>query len=150
MTDFRLHTRWELAAPRARVWDALRRPLDWPRWWPYVKSVDELDAGDANGIAARHRVLWTSRLPYSVQLVTRVVEVRAPELIRVQAEGDVRGEGVWQLDGTATGTRVDYTWCVDLDKRWMRALAPLLRKVFAWNHHAVMDAGGAGLAAHLR
>jgi hypothetical protein len=31
----------------------------------------------------------------------------------------------------------------------MNALAPLLAPAFAWNHHAVMRAGGDGLARHL-
>jgi hypothetical protein len=31
-------------------------------------------------------------------------------------------------------------------KRWMNAIAPVARPVFAWNHHAVMKNGGRGLA----
>ena len=42
-----------------------------------------------------------------------------------------------------------YIWEVDTAKRWMNALAPLLRPLFVWNHHAIMRAGEAGLRRHL-
>jgi uncharacterized protein YndB with AHSA1/START domain len=144
-SEFVLVSDWRIAAPRASVWQALRRPCEWPAWWPYVKRVEELEHGNGGGVGARHRVHWTSRLPYSIHLVTRVVEVREPELIRVEAAGDLRGEGVWRLREEDGGTGVEYTWRVGLDKGWMRALAPLLRPVFAWNHNAVMAAGEQGL-----
>ena len=59
-------------------------------------------------------------------------------------------EGVWRLREGDGGTGVEYTWRVGLDKGWMRALAPLLRPVFAWNHNAVMAAGEDGLRRLLR
>jgi len=143
--SFLLVSDWRLAAPRAAVWRALHEPQAWPRWWRYVKRVDELERGDGNGIGARHRVHWTSRLPYAIHLETRVAEVREPDYIRVEASGDLDGEGVWRLADAERGTGVEYTWRVRLDKPWMRALAPLLRPAFAWNHNAVMTAGEAGL-----
>jgi uncharacterized protein YndB with AHSA1/START domain len=148
-TDFVLVSHWRIAAPRERVWDALKHPADWPRWWPYVKAVDELDAGDADGLGARYRFHWTSRLPYSLRLVTTVVEIRKPERIVARAEGDLSGTGTWRLDESDGATAVEYTWSVGLDRAWMRALLPLLRPAFAWNHNAVMSAGERGLRAHL-
>ena len=147
--DFVLVSNWRIAAPRERVWEALKHPVEWPRWWPFVASVDELDAGDADGVGARYRFHWTSRLPYSIRLLTTVVEIVAPERIRARAEGDLGGTGTWRLAEDGAATAVEYTWSVDLDRAWMRALLPLLRPVFAWNHNAVMAAGERGLARHL-
>ena len=39
-----------------------------------------------------------------------------------------------------------YEWNVHTTKRWMNAMAPLLRPVFEWNHNWVMRNGGAGIA----
>lgn len=147
--DFVLVSNWTLAAPIDAVWDALKHPVEWPRWWPFVRAVDELDAGDADGVGARYRFHWSSRLPYSIRLLTTVTAVERPHCIVARAEGDLRGTGIWKLDRDAGATRVEYTWSVDLDRAWMRTLLPVLRPAFAWNHNAVMDAGERGLATHL-
>jgi hypothetical protein len=149
-SDFLLVSNWRLAAPRPDIWSVLKTPTEWPRWWRFVASVDELDHGDASGLGAKHRVSWTSRLPYRVNLETVVVETQAEQLIRLRAEGDVQGEGCWRLrDAEGGGCSAEYTWRVAVDKPWMRALAPLLRPVFAWNHNAVMDEGERGLKRYL-
>ena len=148
-TDFVLVSHWRIAAPRERVWNALKHPTEWPRWWPYVKAVDELDAGDADGLGARYRFHWTSRLPYAIRLLTTVVESRKPERIVARAEGDLSGTGTWMLRERDNVTMVEYAWSVDLDRAWMRALLPILRPAFAWNHNAVMAAGEIGLRRHL-
>jgi len=148
-TDFVLVSQWRIAAPRERVWEALKHPTEWPRWWPYVKAVDELDAGDADGLGARYRFHWASRLPYAIRLLTTVVDIRKPERIVARAEGDLTGTGTWLLEARDGATDVMYTWSVDLDRAWMRALLPILRPAFAWNHNAVMAAGEIGLSRHL-
>ena len=148
-SEFRLVSEWRIDAPRERVWAALKSPKDWPSWWRYVARVDELDRGYSSGVGARHRFHWTSRLPYAIDIEMLTVEMRERELIRASASGDLQGEGLWELCDAPEGTLARYTWRVTLDKAWMRALAPLLRPVFAWNHNAVMAAGEAGLRAML-
>jgi uncharacterized protein YndB with AHSA1/START domain len=148
-SEFRLISEWGIDAPRERVWDALKAPTEWPHWWRYVAGVEELDCGDANGIGARHRFHWTSRLPYAIDIEMRTVEIRRLERIRAVASGDLHGEGLWELSDIPSGTVARYTWRVSLDKAWMRAVAPLLRPVFEWNHNAVMAAGEAGLRDEL-
>ena len=148
-TDFVLVSHWRIAAPRERVWEALKHPTEWPGWWPYVRAVDELDAGDADGLGARYRFHWTSRLPYAIRLLTTIVGIRRPERIVARAEGDLSGTGTWLLDERDGATEVEYTWSVDLDRAWMRTFLPILRPAFAWNHNAVMAAGEIGLSRHL-
>ncbi|MGH8173577.1 MAG: SRPBCC family protein [Rhodanobacteraceae bacterium] len=147
--DFVLVSNWQIAAPRDRVWEALKHPVEWPRWWPFVRSVVELDAGDEDGIGAHYDFHWSSRLPYSIRLLTTVTEMRKQEFISARAEGDLRGVGTWRLRERDGCTLVEYTWSVDLDRPWMRTLLPILRPAFAWNHNAVMAAGSAGLERYL-
>ena len=42
-----------------------------------------------------------------------------------------------------------YEWNVSTGKPWMKAMAPLARPLFAWNHDRVMRWGGEGLAREL-
>jgi hypothetical protein len=46
-------------------------------------------------------------------------------------------------------TAVLYEWHVETSKRWMKALAPVAKPVFAYNHNVVMSWGGEGLARRL-
>ncbi len=147
--QFALTTRWHLDAPVERVWEALSKPQEWPRWWRYVRAVEEIDGGDADGIGALRRYTWTSRLPYRIRFAMRTTALRRPHLMEGSASGDLEGHGRWELEPEGATTRVRYDWTVALDKAWMRAFAPVLAPVFAWNHDQVMRAGGSGLARHL-
>jgi uncharacterized protein YndB with AHSA1/START domain len=138
---------WNLDASPEQVWSLLAEPADWPRWWPQVRRVEPLAPGD--GISAVYRTGWGSRLPYQVTLEARVLQVQRPRLIEVEAQGDVKGRGLWRLDPRGDGTQVRYTWEVKVGRFWMRWLARLLHPVFAWNHHQVMAAGAAGMAKAL-
>jgi uncharacterized protein YndB with AHSA1/START domain len=147
--EFILVSQWRIAAPIARVWEALHEPTGWPQWWPYVASVDKLAPGDGDGVGARYRFHWTSRLPYSINIDTHVLEVVRERIIRASASGDLQGEGTWRLREDGAATAVEYTWRVTLDRAWMRLFAPVLRPAFTWNHNAVMAAGEKGLQQRL-
>jgi hypothetical protein len=77
-TDFLLVSDWSIDAGIDAVWEALKHPVEWPRWWSFVRAVDELDPGDADGVGARYRFHWGSRLPYSIRLLTTVTEIARP------------------------------------------------------------------------
>lgn len=148
-TAFALTSCWHLDAPVERVWAALSEPAAWPRWWPYVRRVQTLRAGGPDGLGAVRRIEWATRLPYAIVIDVESIESRPHERLRARASGQLVGEGAWHLQPEAGGTRVVYEWRVDVAARWMRALAPLLRPVFRWNHAGVMRAGEAGLRRHL-
>src|SRR5262245_28212455 len=64
--DFVLVTEWHLAAGIDAVWQALNHPDYWPRWWPYVRAVEKLRGGGAEGVGSLYRIEWTSKLPYDL------------------------------------------------------------------------------------
>lgn len=146
---FDLVSHWHLAAPVERVWAALTDPESWPRWWPYVRSVQTVRRGDASGIGSVRRIHWGTRLPYDVHIEVEAVESLRHERLRACSRGQLSGQGIWLLRADGTGTAVTYVWRVELAQRWMRWLAPLLAPVLRWNHDGIMRAGGVGLARYL-
>jgi Polyketide cyclase / dehydrase and lipid transport len=148
-TDFVLVTQWHIAAHVDAVWEALNHPDYWPRWWPYVRAVEKLRAGDTEGVGSLYRIEWTSKLPYDIAFEVETVEVARYERIRGLARGQLNGQGLWELAPDESSTRVRYTWSVNLVDPWMRRLKPLAAPIFRWNHNAVMRAGALGLARHL-
>jgi hypothetical protein len=147
--QFELVTQWQLPAPLARVWDRIEDVADWPRWWPSVKRVETLSAGGAEGIGAIRRLSWQTALPYDLTFDVEVVRAVRHQLIEGRAFGELEGTGTWTFAAAAGVTTATYDWRVDVGKSWMRALAPLLRPVFAWNHGRVMRRGEAGLTREL-
>ena len=139
-------TTWLVDAPLDRVWETIYAIERWPEWWPGVQSVTELVHGDGDGEGSVYRHVWRSRIPYAVRFDSTVEEVRRPHLILARAEGGLAGTGTFRLFEGPLGTAVTYEWQVATTKRWMNVIAPVARPVFAWNHHAVMNEGGRGLA----
>jgi uncharacterized protein YndB with AHSA1/START domain len=146
MADYRFLTTWIVDAPIERVWDAIYAIERWPGWWRGVERVTELFHGEDGGEGAIYEHTWRSKIPYAVQFTVTVVRVEKPNLIEARAEGGLEGTGTFRLFAAPLGTAVTYDWTVRTTKPWMNAIAPLARPVFAWNHHAVMKNGGAGLA----
>ncbi len=168
---YSLATEWLIAAPVERVFDALAEPRAWPQWWRYVKSVQSVAPGDANGVGAVWRYTWSSRLPYRLAFDMTTTAAHRPDRIEGSASGELTGVGRWRLSelpsalrasgpirawgGPARSwregdaSRVRYDWIVTTTKRWMQVWSPLLAPLFAWNHDQVMAAGARGLASHL-
>lgn len=146
---FDLVSHWRLAASVDRVWAALAAPEGWPLWWPNVRAVRTLRAGGTDGLGSVRRIEWAGALPYRVVIEVEAVEALRHERLRGRSRGDLQGEGIWLLRGEGEVTDVTYVWRVQLQRPWMRWLAPLLAPLFRWNHDRVMQQGCAGLARHL-
>ena len=144
---------WHLDAPVDAVWKALVDVEAWPSWWPYVRRVQTLRAGQrggaAEGIGAIRRITWGSRLPYGFTLEVEAIESQRHRRLAGRATGGLEGTGVWELQPEGSTTRVRYTWTLALNTRWMRIAAPLMAPAFRWNHEGVMHGGAMGLARHL-
>jgi uncharacterized protein YndB with AHSA1/START domain len=149
-TRFNLVTDWTFDTPTDAVWNALIAPDDWPLWWRAVTKVERLIEGDNNGIGAVRRLTLRTALPYTLSFEMRTTRVEPKTLIEGRAEGELVGLGRWTLAGDGAGrTKVRYEWIVEVGKPWMRALAPVLRPMFAWNHGVVMRWGYEGLKRKL-
>jgi len=146
---FDLVSHWRICAPPERVWAALTDAESWPQWWPYVRRVCTLRKGGADGLGSVRRIEWATRLPYDIVIEVEAIESLRLQRLRARSRGQLQGEGIWLLRSEGRFTDVTYVWRVELGKRWMRWLAPVLAPVFRWNHDGVMRAGGVGLARHL-
>jgi uncharacterized protein YndB with AHSA1/START domain len=143
--EFDLVSEWRFEAPAEAVWDRLADVATWPLWWPNLACVVQLEAGDPAAVGARHRVRWTTALPYRLDLETRIVAVDPGERIEIAATGAVDGSGMWTIERLPGGCLARYRWQVRPRTAWMRIGAFMLRPVFIWNHAIVMGRGERGL-----
>jgi uncharacterized protein YndB with AHSA1/START domain len=150
MNYYEFVTIWRFDAPIEKVWDAIKDSETWSDWWKGVLKVEELKAGDAQGIGKIVRSTWKSKLPYKLVFDSEVVRVEPMNIIEARAFGELDGNGIWTLTAeNSQQTRVQYDWTVRTTKSWMNFLAPIAKPFFRWNHDTIMNWGGEGLANKL-
>ncbi len=149
MAEYHFVSIWQIQAPIERVWEEIYHAERWPSWWNHVVGVDELEPGAADGVGKHLRLLFRTRLPYTLGFDVRVTRVQPPSELEAKATGELEGTGRWTLTSADGGTLVRYNWDIRTTRRWMNLLAPVARPVFSWNHDKLMREGGKSLARRL-
>jgi hypothetical protein len=104
---FDLVSHWRLHAPVDSVWAALVQPEQWPQWWPGLRAVRTLRAGQPGGLGSVRRMDWDTGLPYGLHLSVETVEVLQHQRLRGRVRGTLRGDGLWLLRGQGRRHRRD-------------------------------------------
>ena len=148
---FHFDERWIVDAGIESVWAVLERVDQWPEWWPGLTAAERVGVGHDEAVdisvtpGSRARLLVRAPIGWSLRFTIEVEEVEAPQLIRFQSEGDLRGEGRWTLTASEGVTAIDAMWCVTTNRTLIRAMRPLSGLM----HGAVMSAGERGLRRRL-
>jgi hypothetical protein len=133
-------TNWRVEGTCGEVADILRDPLELPRWWPAVYlTVDELTAGDDQGVGHHVRLVTKGWLPYTLRWEFVVVDVRYPHGFTLEASGDFNGRGEWTFVQDGSHVDVTYEWRIEGEKRWL----------FEANHRWAMRQGLTSLELEL-
>ncbi len=134
---------WDVGAPIGDVFRAVSDARTYPVWWKAVYLNVEADGPPKVGGVAR--MLFKGRLPYRLRIVTTMIRLEPPREFEIAVNGDLAGRGMWTLAPTATGTHVRFDWRVNIERPWMRLLAPILGPAFRWNHAWAIKRAKAGL-----
>ncbi len=149
--EFSLTTTWSIPASLELVWLSLVDTENWPSWWKYVASVTELSPGNTYKINNIRQYHWRTRLPYNLLLNLRVVEVKPLRRLVVEVSGDLEGNGACDIawNSLTEHTEIEFLWCVQPCKDWMKSFTIVAKPIFTWNHNQVMKQGELGLIRHL-
>ena len=139
---------WDVAAPPEAVFDALADARTYPDWWRPVYLEVGADGPPAIGTESRQH--FKGRLPYHLQTRSRITRLEPPHVVVAEVDGDLRGRGVWTLSPTDRGTHVRFDWIVLADRPLLRALTPVLRPAFRWNHNWAIARAMEGLEPYAR
>jgi hypothetical protein len=142
--QYRFITRWRVQASPEEVFDILRQPLEYPRWWPSVYLKVRETGSDCV------RLLTRGWLPYTLSWDSRTTASREPTLLAVQATGDFAGRGIWSFVADGEFTDISFDWQVTALKPLIRRLSFLLKPVFEANHRWAMEQGLRSLELELR
>lgn len=149
--DYHFVSRWRVAGTVKEVADVLIEPLELMRWWPSVYlEVKELDRGDPKTrVGARVDFYTKGFLPYTLRWQCRITESDYPNGFKLEASGDLSGQGTWSFVQDGGDVDVTYVWIVRADKPLLRWLSFVLRPAFAMNHAWAMAAGEEGMRLEL-
>src|SRR3954468_5038985 len=139
---------WDVAAPPKAVFDALADARTYPAWWAPVYIDVDADGPPVLGKVSRQH--FTGRLPYHLHTQSTITRLEPPHVVQGDVEGDLRGRGTWTLTAIPGGTHVRFDWQVFADRRLLRALTPVLRPVFRWNHNWAIARAIEGLEPYAR
>jgi hypothetical protein len=149
MADYHLLAIWRIEAPLEQVYLVIQNSLCWPDWWPGVQKVEQVEAGDADGINNVRRYFWKGTLPYRMVFEVRATRIEPLAVIEGTAEGDLEGVGRWHFARQGALSVVRYEWHVRSTRWWMNLIAPFARSLFIRNHTRIMARGAEGLARRL-
>ncbi len=139
---------WDVDAPQEAVYDALADARTYPEWWKPVYIAVDADGPPEVGAVSHQE--FKGRLPYHLKIKSTIVAADRPNQFEIEADGDLRGKGVWTLTPVDGKTHVRFDWRVYADRPLLRYLTPVLRPVFRWNHNWSIERAIEGLEPYAR
>jgi hypothetical protein len=140
--------RWLLPASPQEVYDALVDFDLYPRW-----GHPSYLSGRRQGppvVGCTGKLVVQGGLPYRVRLDCRITRLVPGREIAIAVKGDVSGEKIWMIRPMPGGNvelisdwRCNPNWFV------FRALTPVLKPLFQWNHGQAINPAIASLSKYL-
>ena len=135
---------WDVAAPREAVFAALSDARTYPQWWrPVYLDVESGAPGGVGHVATQH---FKGRLPYRLTTRSTTTRHEPPHAARGRRHAATCAAAApgRSRRTAATRTHVRFDWHVFADRPLLRALTPVLRPAFRWNHAGRSPAPGRG------
>ena len=139
---------WDVDARPEAVFDALADATTYPKWWRPVYLETTTDRPPGLGCISHQH--FKGRLPYHLHTRSTITRYERPTVLGADVEGDLRGRGLWTLTPRHGGTHVQFDWRVNAEKPIVRALTPVLRPLFRWNHAWAIARAQDGLEPYAR
>jgi len=140
---YAFRSEWVLASPVDDVYVALAQLVEYPSWWPEVRSVRQVSP-------ETFELLCRSLLPYDLAFSSRQTRKDpAARVLEAALAGDLAGFSRWTLTGRAEGTLAVFEEEVTAEKALLRRMGRVARPAFQANHALMMRHGRQGLRTFL-
>lgn len=149
LNDYHFITVWRIPGTVEEVGRIIVDGDSLTRWWPSVYlDVREIAPGEPSGLGRVIDLYTKGWLPYTLRWRFRVSEIRQ-DGFTLAASGDFIGRGIWTLAQDGPDAVITYDWKIRAEKPLLRYLSPLLKPIFAANHHWAMAQGERSLKLEL-
>lgn len=140
-----------MSATCEEVYRILEDAEDLVRWWPSVYlDARVIEKGQPGGVGKVVELYTKGRLPYTLRWKFQVLDTDFPNGFSLEAIGDFVGKGVWTFKPVWPDIcEVTYDWQISAEKPFLKAMTPVLRRVFSANHLWAMRKGEESLRLEL-
>jgi hypothetical protein len=147
--EYKFLERWILGASSQAVYDAMADFELYPRWG-HPGYLEGTRQGPPGVVGTTGTLLVQGALPLKVKMKVRITRVIPGREIEIDITGDLEGRTIRTVRPIGSG-QVELISDMVCNPRigWVRALTPVLRPMFCWNHEHAVNAGVAGLARYL-
>lgn len=119
-------------------------------WWPAAfLRAETLRRGRPDQVGRVLRFHTKGLLPHTFQFVAHVEHADLPHLHRSRITGDFEGTTTIRTRATERGHDLTFDWQIEVRKKGLRQLTPLIRWLLIANHLYAMRAGARGLQYEL-
>lgn len=133
--------------PPERLWAALERTEDYPRWWRWMRDIEVTGDWPEEGSTLTFNV--AAPIPYRLRLTVTVEEEASPRSVKAQVEGSLTGEGGLDLEPTSEGTNAQVGWDVEVTSRALRPMIGIARPILVRAQHWAVTVALRGFRRHL-
>jgi uncharacterized protein YndB with AHSA1/START domain len=148
MREYVFIDEWDVDAPLEAVFEALADAGTYPEWWRPVYIDVQCDGPPKVGRVSKQH--FKGRLPYTLRTTSEITQMDRPRSFEVNVVGDLSGRGQWTLTPRDGRVHVRFDWRVYADRPLLRALTPVLRPIFRWNHNWSIARAREGLEPYAR
>jgi carbon monoxide dehydrogenase subunit G len=127
----------DFACTPAELWDAIKHFERFEAWWPWLQEFRLEGAELRDGAVLRGVV--APPLPYRMRIQVELTRCRRPVSIEASVRGDLVGPARLMLAPTASGTRVEAVWTVEMMQRPMRLASRIAHPLLRFGHDRVVD-----------
>lgn len=128
---------YRFRSPRRDVWDAFTQVDQYRTWWPWLRSFDGREFAEG----ARWECIVKPQLPYTLEFVIVLDEVREEADAHASLTGDIEGTAALTLtaDGAGSALRLQSDLTARSGPaRWLDSVAPPLARR---GHDWILDNG---------
>jgi hypothetical protein len=149
MKMFDFVDQWFIEFPIEKTAAEIFNIAAYPTWWPGMEKT--IVSGP---IAPKTTADYFIKgyLPYTMHIVETVTKVDLPYSLDFTVDGDLAGNGRWELKSTPAGTSATLFWHVGTTRFFLNLLAGIrfFQPILAENHTCVMKNGEQALRCRLR
>jgi hypothetical protein len=140
--SYHLESRWCVKASVWEVYDIIRQPLEYPRWWPsvYLEAI-QMSAGTVGDIGRCVHFVTTGLLPYKLNWDATVRETIPSQKIIFDVVGDFAGQGTWTFTQDGEFVDITFEWDIEMVQSVLQFFSPVLGPAFDANHRWAMHQG---------
>jgi hypothetical protein len=133
---------YEFGLSPVELWAVIEQVDQFESWWPWLEEF-RLE-GDSLAVGSVLHGVVAPPLPYRMRIRVELTRCEPAVAIEAVIHGDLEGEAQLSIRPSASGTRAEVAWTVEMMQRPMRLASRFGHPLLQWGHDRVVEVTVAG------